>query len=70
MQMGARLSVPLPAWMLKIGAFLRRTETELLLKNRRVIPSRLTESGFAFNFSHWPEASLDLVNRWRGKGSS
>jgi hypothetical protein len=47
-----RMPVGLPAtkWMLEIGAFFLRTETELIIKSRRVIPRRLVESGFVFDF--------------------
>jgi len=37
-----------PRWMLDIGAFFLRTETELVLKSRRVVPTRATQLGFAF----------------------
>jgi NAD dependent epimerase/dehydratase family enzyme len=50
-------------WMLAIGAFFMRTETELVLKSRRVIPGRLLESGFVFQFPTWPEAATDLCRR-------
>ena len=45
------------SWMLEIGAFFMRTETELLLKSRRVVPGTLLESGFEFNHPTWPEAA-------------
>jgi len=63
------ISVGLPAndWMLEIGAFLLRTETELLLKSRRVVPGILQNHGFAFRFPEWSEAARDLVRRWRAK---
>ena len=51
--------------MLEIGTFLMRTESELLLKSRRVIPGRLLGAGFQFTFSDWPQAARDLVARWR-----
>ncbi len=41
------------------------TESELVLKSRRVVPGRLLESGFAFAFPDWPEAARDLCRRWR-----
>ncbi len=53
--------VPAPAWALEFGAFLLRTETELLLKSRRVIPGRLVDSGFTFRYEHWRDAARDLV---------
>jgi NAD dependent epimerase/dehydratase family enzyme len=37
----------------------------LILKSRRVIPGRLLQSGFAFQFPTWSEAAADLCRRWR-----
>jgi uncharacterized protein (TIGR01777 family) len=62
---GARIGLPAAKWMLEIGAFLLQTETELILKSRRVVPSRLLREGFAFQFPTWPEAVSDLCDRWR-----
>ena len=42
-------------------SFFRRTESELILKSRRVIPGRLLDAGFSFLFPKWPEAARDLV---------
>jgi NAD dependent epimerase/dehydratase family enzyme len=50
--------------MLEIGTFLLRTELELILKSRQVVPGRLLEAGFEFHYPGWPEASCDLVTRW------
>ena len=61
---GIRFGLPAAAWMLEIGAVLLRTETELILKSRRVVPSRLLEAGFTFQFPAWPEAAADLCDRW------
>jgi uncharacterized protein (TIGR01777 family) len=52
-------------WMMEIGAFLIRTETELVLKSRRVVPGRLLQSGFVFHFPTWAEAASDLCRRWQ-----
>jgi uncharacterized protein len=54
-----------PAAAIAIGSFLMRTESELVLKSRRVVPGRLLEAGFQFQFPQWPEAAEDLVRRWR-----
>jgi NAD dependent epimerase/dehydratase family enzyme len=54
-----------PVWMLEIGAWLLRTETELILKSRRVIPGRLLRSGFTFEYPTWPEAAVQLCDDWR-----
>jgi uncharacterized protein len=62
-----RMPVALPAtrWMAEIGAFVIRSDTELLLKSRRVIPSRLADAGFTFNFPQWQTAAADLAARRR-----
>jgi uncharacterized protein (TIGR01777 family) len=60
---GVRFGLPASKWMLEIGAFLARTETELLLKSRRVTSTRLLESGFTFRHPIWREAALDLYRR-------
>lgn len=62
---GIRFGLPAPAWMLEIGAVFLRTETELILKSRRVVPGRLLQQGFAFQFPSWPEAARELCERWR-----
>ena len=62
---GVPVGLPATRWMLEIGAFFLRTESELVLKSRRVIPGRLLQSGFTFNFPAWPEAASDLCWRWR-----
>jgi uncharacterized protein len=63
---GARAGLPAARWMLEVGAVLMRTETELVLKSRRVVPGRLLEEGFEFRFPHWPAAARDLCEQWRG----
>jgi NAD dependent epimerase/dehydratase family enzyme len=45
--------------------FFLRTEPELVLKSRRVVPGRLLDAGFEFQFPDWPEAAADLVRQWR-----
>jgi NAD dependent epimerase/dehydratase family enzyme len=62
---GTRVGLPATRWMLELGAVFLRTETELILKSRRVVPQRLLEAGFKFNFAEWPGAAGDLVLRWR-----
>lgn len=65
---GMPLGLPATEWMLEVGAFFLRTETELILKSRRVIPGLLSQKGFVFMFPLWPEAARDLVARWREMG--
>ena len=62
---GARVGLPATKWMLEAGAVLMRTETELVLKSRRVVPGRLLEAGFEFRWPRWPDAARDLCARWR-----
>lgn len=50
-------------WMIEMAAVLHRTDSELLLKSRRVVPSRLLDAGFRFDFPGWPAAARDLVAR-------
>jgi uncharacterized protein (TIGR01777 family) len=56
---GIRLGLPATAWMLEVGALLLGTETELILKSRRVVPGRLLQEGFAFHYPNWAEAARD-----------
>jgi uncharacterized protein (TIGR01777 family) len=62
---GTRIGLPASRWMIELGTWLLRTESELVLKSRRVVPGRLLESGFTFRFPSWTEASIDLCRRWR-----
>jgi len=64
---GIPIGLPATKWMLEVGAFFLRTETELILKSRRVVPQRLQDAGFDFRFSDWPSAARDLADRWRKK---
>ena len=52
-------------WMVEIGTWALRTESELVLKSRRVVPARLLQSGFTFDFPEWPDAAAELVTRSR-----
>ena len=63
--LGMPLGLPATKWMMEIAAFVLRTESELVLKSRRVVPRRLLEAGFRFEFPEWPEAVVDLVRRRR-----
>jgi hypothetical protein len=65
--LGRKIALPLPAWALELGARLMRTETELILKSRRVVPARLSTSGFKFRHDEWAGAARDLVGRLRSE---
>lgn len=60
--LGVPIGLPATEWMLEIGAFFLRTETELVLKSRNVVPKKLLDSGFQFSFPHAKDAVLDLVD--------
>lgn len=64
---GTSVGLPATVWMLEAGAVFLRTETELILKSRRVIPGRLLGDGFTFQFPDWPEATRHLCGRMRGR---
>ena len=48
--LGVPVGMPLAKWMLELGAFGLRTETELIVKSRWVLPQRLLDAGFEFEF--------------------
>ncbi len=64
---GTRIGLPAALWMLELGAVFLRTETELILKSRRVVPGRLLEHGFRFEFDDWRSAARDLCAQWRAQ---
>jgi uncharacterized protein len=66
---GTRIGLPTPRWMLEMGCFFLRTESELVLKSRRVVPGRLLDAGFEFKYPTWTQAAPDLVARWRRSAS-
>jgi uncharacterized protein len=59
---GMAVGLPANKMMLEIGAVFLRTETELVLKSRRVVPKLLTDSGFRFEFLDWREAARHLCH--------
>jgi len=66
---GTSIGLPVARWMLEIGTFFLRTESELILKSRQVVPGRLLSAGFEFLYPNWPDASRELVTRWRSRPS-
>jgi uncharacterized protein (TIGR01777 family) len=62
---GISFGLPAREWMLAVGAYFLRTETELLLKSRRVVPDLLLKKGFEFCYPEWPTAARALVQKWR-----
>jgi uncharacterized protein (TIGR01777 family) len=55
--------LPAACWMLEVGAFFLRTETELTFKSRHVVPKRLLAAGFQFRFPELDEAMRELEGR-------
>jgi hypothetical protein len=62
---GVPFGLPAACWMLEVGALLLRTETELIIKSRRVVPGRLLAAGFQFRFPTLPATLSDLERRVR-----
>lgn len=60
---GVRVGLDAAEWMLALGAWAIGTETELLLKSRRVVPGKLVRSGFAFRYPDWATAAEELLGR-------
>ncbi len=57
---GMPVGLPATAWMVEVGTFILRSESELILKSRRVIPGKLSASGFTFTYPDWAAAAKDL----------
>ena len=53
--------LPQPQWLLELGSFFMRTETELLLKSRYVIPEKLQKMGYKFQYPHIKQALTQLL---------
>ncbi|WP_458126001.1 TIGR01777 family oxidoreductase [Paenibacillus sp. Z3-2] len=62
-QMGVRIGLPSPRWMLELGARFIQTETELVLKSRWVIPERLEREGFTFTYGTLDAALAEILNK-------
>ena len=61
---GTPAGLPAPAWLIEIAAVFMRTESELVLKSRRVIPTSLLNEGFEFFYPNWADAAEELASRW------
>ena len=66
---GQPIGLPAPKVALAAGALVMRTETELILKSRWVVPTLLRRNGFQFRFPHWIDAAQDLAARMRQNAS-
>jgi len=61
--MGVKIGLPSPTWLLKIGAVMIKTETELILKSRWVIPEKLLQYGYKFNYPTIEAALRNILER-------
>ncbi|MGO4300303.1 epimerase [Leifsonia sp. RAF41] len=59
--LGVRIGLPAHRWMLEIGSAAIRTETELVLKSRWVVPERLLEAGYSFAYPELEPALRDIL---------
>ena len=59
--MNRKLGLPAQKWMLEIGAIFMKTETELILKSRWVLPERLEKEGFQFTFNTLEKALQQII---------
>lgn len=64
---GVRVGLPGMPWMVALGAWVMDADSELVMKSRHVVPRRLQEAGFEFEFPEWGPAALDLVARIEGQ---
>lgn len=53
--------LPAPVFLVELGTLLMKTESELVLKSRRVVPSVLLQHGFEFEFPKWEHAAKSLA---------
>ena len=60
-QIGISFGLPLKKWILELGAFMIKTETELILKSRYVIPEKLIQEGFQFKYKEIDQALNEIL---------
>jgi uncharacterized protein (TIGR01777 family) len=63
--LGVPIGIPLQEWMLRLGSRVIQTETELILKSRWVLPQRLTDAGFTFQYPELEPALRQILHRER-----
>ncbi|HSG30460.1 MAG TPA: TIGR01777 family oxidoreductase [Thermodesulfobacteriota bacterium] len=64
---GIRIGLPASKLMIEIGTFFLRTESELVLKSRYVVPKILQDRGFEFQYQKWNEAAENLCMEWKNQ---
>ncbi|WP_422657473.1 TIGR01777 family oxidoreductase [Paenibacillus sp. EC2-1] len=61
--MNIKFGLPSPKWLLELGAVVIKTETELILKSRWVIPDRLERAGYPFKYMKIDQALSHILER-------
>ncbi len=61
--LGVPIGLPATRWMLELGTFAIRTETELVLKSRWVVPQRLLDTGFTFRHTDLAATIRSILRR-------
>jgi NAD dependent epimerase/dehydratase family enzyme len=64
---GVGFGLPAAPWMIELGAWFLNGDSELVMKSRRVVPTKLLNAGFKFEYPVWAEAAKDLAQRMRGQ---
>ncbi len=64
---GCKFGLPAFTWMLKIGAKIIGTETELILKSRWVLPTKILQTGFQFRYPFLKDALKEIVSKTNPK---
>jgi uncharacterized protein len=67
--LGAPIGIPAPRFVLEIGSAVIKTETELVLKSRWVLPERLLEAGYEFEYPELEPALRQIISEKRGLAS-
>lgn len=60
---GAPFGIPAPRFLLEAGTFLLRTETELVLKSRWVLPETLLRTGYEFEYGELEPAVRSITDK-------
>lgn len=55
------IGLPAPAWLTRAGAVALRTDPALALTGRRVLPTRLLDAGFEFDYPRLDDALLEIL---------
>jgi len=64
--LGVPFGIPAPRFVLEVGSAVIRTETELVLKSRWVVPERLLAAGYRFEYPELEPALRQIVDQRRG----